>query len=61
MIEEIEFQNFRNLNGKYSLNQKLNVIFGKNNSGKTNLLEGIRLAFSLITNEYFKVRKSDFC
>lgn len=60
MIEEIEFQNFRNLNGKYSLNQKLNVIFGKNNSGKTNLLEGIRLAFSLITNEYFKVRKSDF-
>lgn len=60
MIKEIEFTNFRNLNGKYVLNNKLNIIVGKNNSGKTNFLEGIRLAFSSVSNDYFKIKKSDF-
>lgn len=60
MIKEIEFTNFRNLNGKYVLNNKLNIIAGKNNSGKTNFLEGIRLAFSSVSNDYFKIKKSDF-
>lgn len=60
MIEEIEFENFRNIKGKYVLNKKLSVIVGKNNSGKTNFLDGIRLAFSAINGEYFKIKKSDF-
>ena len=60
MIKSITFSNFRNLNGKYYFNKQLSVVIGKNNSGKTNLLEGIRLAFSSITNDYFKISLSDF-
>ena len=60
MIKSIRFKNYRNLNEKYSFNNILNVIVGKNNSGKTNILEGIKLAFSTITNDYCKINKSDF-
>lgn len=61
MIKSVEFKNFRNINGKYVFNNNLNVIVGKNNSGKTNVLDGIKLAFSCITNDYFKISLSDFC
>ena len=60
MIKSIEFTNYRNLQGKYIFDNILNVIIGKNNAGKTNLLDGIRLAFSAITNEYYKVTQGDF-
>lgn len=60
MIKSVTFKNFRNLDGKYEFNNTLNVIIGKNNSGKTNLLDGIKLAFSAITNDYFKISDSDF-
>lgn len=60
MIKSVEFKNFRNLNGKYEFDSNLNVLIGKNNSGKTNVLEGIRLAFSAISNDYFKISSSDF-
>ena len=60
MIKSVEFKNFRNLNGIYNFDNILNVIIGKNNSGKTNILEGIKLAFSTITNDYFKISGSDF-
>ena len=60
MIKSVTFKNFRNLDGKYEFNNTLNVIIGKNNSGKTNLLDGIKLAFSTITNDYFKISDSDF-
>ena len=60
MIKSVEFKNFRNLNGRYNFYETLNVIIGKNNSGKTNILDGIRLAFSTITNDYCKVSTSDF-
>ena len=42
MIKSVTFKNFRNLDGKYEFNNTLNVIIGKNNSGKTNLLDGIK-------------------
>ncbi|MDO4729362.1 MAG: AAA family ATPase [Bacteroidota bacterium] len=60
MIKSIQFVNFRNLSNKYEFNEKFNVISGVNNGGKTNLLEGIRLAFSAMDGSYFKVSKSDF-
>lgn len=60
MIKSVEFINYRNLNQKFEFNNTLNIIFGNNNFGKTNLLDGIRLAFSTITNDYFKISKSDF-
>lgn len=61
MIKSIEFINYRNLaNQKYIFSKPLNIIFGPNNSGKTNILDGIRLAFSAIDDNYVRVRKSDF-
>ena len=61
MIKSVIFHNFRNMQDKkFIFNDKLNIIVGKNNSGKTNILEGIRLAFSAINNSYVKVDRSDF-
>tara|TARA_B100000963_G_scaffold349391_1_gene358391 strand:+ start:1624 stop:2712 length:1089 start_codon:yes stop_codon:yes gene_type:complete len=43
-IKNIEFKNFRNLNNfKTSFHNKLNILFGNNGCGKTNILEGISL------------------
>ena len=43
-IKNIEFTNFRNFNNfKISFDDKLNILFGDNGCGKTNILEGISL------------------
>jgi len=43
-INNIEFINFRNFDRyKLSFDKKLNILFGINGSGKTNILEGISL------------------
>ena len=43
-IKSISFNNFRNFtNYKLSLDKKINIFFGKNGSGKTNILEGLSL------------------
>lgn len=60
MIESIKFENYRNLDKEYFFNNKCNFIFGKNNSGKSNLLDGIRLAFSSFDGNYVKIQKTDF-
>ena len=68
-INNIEFNNFRNFTHlKTSFDKKLNILFGNNGSGKTNILEGISLIakgrglrntnfVNLIKNkkEYFKI------
>tara|TARA_B100000989_G_scaffold240948_1_gene187831 strand:+ start:977 stop:2065 length:1089 start_codon:yes stop_codon:yes gene_type:complete len=44
IIKNIEFKNYRNLNNfKTSFHNKLNILFGNNGCGKTNILEGISL------------------
>lgn len=60
MIKTITFENFRNIKGTYDFSRQFNVVLGSNNSGKTNLLDGIKLAFSCITGDYFKINKTDF-
>ena len=43
-IKNIEFINFRNFkNFKISFDNRINILFGDNGSGKTNILEGISL------------------
>tara|TARA_E500000178_G_scaffold173823_1_gene172961 strand:- start:116 stop:1201 length:1086 start_codon:yes stop_codon:yes gene_type:complete len=43
-IKDIEFKNFRNfVNFKTSFDNKINILFGDNGCGKTNILEGISL------------------
>ena len=44
IIKYIEFKNFRNFSSyKNVFDNKLNILFGDNGSGKTNILEGISL------------------
>ena len=47
IVKDISFKNFRNYeNEKFEFHDKLNIIFGNNAQGKTNILEGIYM-FSL--------------
>ncbi len=59
-LHYVEFENFRNVKGKYDFKNILNAVIGKNNSGKTNLLDGIKLAFSVISSDYYRINQSDF-
>lgn len=54
LLESLEVQNFRNLQGIINCGQKLNIIFGENGQGKTNWLEAIYL---LATTKSFKTAK----
>ena len=54
LLELIEAQNFRNLNGKIVCGKGLNIIFGENGQGKTNWLEAIYL---LATTKSFKTAR----
>ncbi len=54
LLESLEAQSFRNLNGKILCGKGLNIIFGENGQGKTNWLEAIYL---LATTKSFKTAK----
>ncbi len=54
LLELLEAQNFRNLNGKITCGNGLNIIFGENGQGKTNWLEAIYL---LATTKSFKTAR----
>ncbi len=43
LLDSLEVHNFRNLSGKISWGQGLNIIYGDNGQGKTNWLEAIVL------------------
>jgi len=54
LLESIEAENFRNLNGKLQCGRGLNIITGDNGQGKTNWLEAI---YVLATTRSFKTAK----
>jgi DNA replication and repair protein RecF len=54
LLESLEVQNFRNLNGHLTCGKNLNIFFGENGQGKTNWLEAIYL---LATTKSFKTAK----
>ena len=54
LLESLEAQNFRNLQGKIICGKNLNIIFGENGQGKTNWLEAIYL---LATTKSFKTAR----
>ncbi|CAN5371489.1 DNA replication/repair protein RecF [soil metagenome] len=54
LLESVEAQNFRNLNGKMVFGKNLNIISGENGQGKTNWLEAIYL---LATTKSFKTAR----
>ena len=42
ILKELSFKNFRNLkDGSITVSPDINVVYGKNGQGKTNLLESI--------------------
>jgi DNA replication and repair protein RecF len=54
LLESLEVQNFRNLQGKILCGKSLNIIYGDNGQGKTNWLEAI---YTLATTKSFKTAK----
>lgn len=54
LLEILEAENFRNLNGKIICGKHLNILFGENGQGKTNWLEAIYL---LATTKSFKTAR----
>jgi len=54
LLESLEAQNFRNLQGEISCSKHINIIFGDNGQGKTNWLEAVYL---LATTKSFKTAK----
>ncbi len=54
LLETLEAENFRNLDGKITCGNGLNIIFGENGQGKTNWLEAIYL---LATTKSFKTSR----
>ena len=54
LLESLEAENFRNLNGQIVCGKNLNIIFGENGQGKTNWLEAIYL---LATTKSFKTAR----
>ena len=54
LLQSVEAENFRNLNGKIVCGNGLNIIFGDNGHGKTNWLEAIYL---LATTKSFKTSR----
>lgn len=50
-IQEVRLQNFRAFGDegiRFSFNKGINVVIGENNSGKTALIDAIRIAFSCV-------------
>jgi DNA replication and repair protein RecF len=54
LLESLEVHNFRNLSGKVSWGQGLNILYGDNGQGKTNWLEAIYL---LATSKSFRTQR----
>lgn len=54
LLESLDVQNFRNLNGQMSCGNGLNILFGENGHGKTNWLEAI---YILATTRSFRTAK----
>jgi DNA replication and repair protein RecF len=54
LLEWLEVHNFRNLSGRVSWGNGLNIIYGDNGQGKTNWLEAI---YTLATTKSFRTQK----
>lgn len=60
-VSELHIQNFRIFGSlKLSLNPGLNVLVGENNSGKTALIDAIRLTLDTNSAEWTRIAESDF-
>ena len=60
-ISKLILENFR----KYKMlnvefNQNLNVLVGENNSGKTAIIDAIRILLGTQSNDYYRIQREDF-
>ncbi|AFU97811.1 ATP-dependent nuclease [Simiduia agarivorans] len=60
-VSELHIQNFRIFESlKLSLNPGLNVLVGENNSGKTALIDAVRITLDTNSAEWTRITESDF-
>lgn len=60
-ISELKLENFRKYrNVNINFNEGLNIIVGENNSGKTAIIDAIRILLGTQGNEFYRVEKEDF-
>lgn len=60
-ISEISINNFRIFKGFHTrLNEGLNIVVGENNSGKTALVDAIRLTLDTNSSEWMRISERDF-
>lgn len=60
-LKSIKIQNFRNIKqAQCQFNAGLNLIVGPNDSGKTAIIDAIRLVLRQIVDDYFRISPDDF-
>ena len=60
-ISELRLENFRKYkNVNINFNEGLNIIVGENNSGKTAIIDAIRILLGTQGNEFYRVEREDF-
>jgi len=60
-LKSIKIKNFRKIkNAKCSFNPGLNLIIGPNDSGKTAVIDAIRIVLKQIVDDYFRISDEDF-
>lgn len=60
-ISELGLENFRKYkNVNINFNEGLNIIVGENNSGKTAIIDAIRILLGTQGNEFYRVEREDF-
>lgn len=60
-ISELRLENFRKYkNVNINFNEGLNIIVGENNSGKTAIIDAIRILLGTQGNEFYRIEREDF-
>jgi len=60
-IKTLEIRNFRSIeNTKINFNKNLNIIIGSNNSGKTTIIDALRICLTYKDYASLRIKKSDF-
>ena len=54
----LNFRKYRNLNVEF--NNNLNILVGEDNSGKTAIIDAIRILLGTQSNDYYKINREDF-
>ena len=54
----LNFRKYENLEVEF--NNNLNILVGENNSGKTAIIDAIRILLGTQSNDYYRINRTDF-